>query len=61
METDIRNKIVRLLDEMPQDLLEEVYAVLENYIEEKPGKIKLTQNLNKILEEDHNLLQRLAE
>ena len=60
MEPDLKNKIVRLLDDLPQNLLEEVYVVLENYVEEKPKKIKLSRNLEKILEEDHNLLQRLA-
>lgn len=60
MEPDLKDKIVRLLDEMPQDLLEEVYGVLENFVEEKPDKGKLSQNLKKILEEDENLLQRLA-
>ncbi|WP_179670491.1 hypothetical protein [Salinimicrobium sediminis] len=51
---------MKLLDEMPEDLLKEVYIVLENYVEEKPNKLKLSRNLNKILEEDQNLLQRLS-
>ncbi|SOC79646.1 hypothetical protein SAMN06296241_1177 [Salinimicrobium sediminis] len=60
MEPNIKIKIVKLLDEMPEDLLKEVYIVLENYVEEKPNKLKLSRNLNKILEEDQNLLQRLS-
>ena len=57
---DIKTEIHRILDNVPDDMLEQVYEILKQFADENPDKIKLSHNLNKILSEDKGLLERLA-
>ena len=57
---NIKTEIYKILDNVPDDMLEQVYDLLKQFAGENPDKIKLSHNLNKILTEDKNLLDRLA-
>jgi hypothetical protein len=57
---NIKVEIQRILDKVPDDMLEEVYSILKDFADKNPDTIKLSHNLNKILTEDKGLLDRLA-
>ena len=57
---DIKIEIQKILDNVPDDMLEEVYSILKDFADNHPDTIKLSHNLNKILKEDKGLLERLA-
>jgi len=57
---EIKDKINRVLDNMPDDILEDVFKYLKAMTNKSRSDIFLSQNLGKILEEDKDLLQRLA-
>lgn len=58
---EIKEKIYKVLDNMPDDLLEDVFKYLKSLTNKSKGDILLSQNLGRILEEDKNLLERLAQ
>lgn len=61
METkEIKDKINTVLDNIPEDVLEDVLEYLKSLTNKPKSKIHLSQNLSKILDEDKNLLERLA-
>ena len=57
---NIKTEIHRILNNVPDDMLEQVYDILKQFADKDPDKIKLSHNLNKILTEDKGLLERLA-
>lgn len=57
---NIKVEIQKILDNVPDDMLEEVYSILKDFAGKHPDTIKLSHNLNKILREDKGLLERLA-
>lgn len=57
---NIKVEIQKILDKVPDDMLEEVYSILKDFADKNPDTIKLSHNLNKILTEDKGLLERLA-
>lgn len=57
---NIKLEIQKIIDKIPTDMLEDIYEILKDFAEKSPDKIKLSQNLNKILTEDKGLLERLA-
>lgn len=57
---ELKKVIFRILENFPEEKLEEVYANLKVYQDKSEDNIKLAYNLNKILKEDHKLLERLA-
>ena len=57
---EIRNKIQNLINDIPEDSLEELYTYLQNLKNVPASKIKQTKYLSKIIEEDRELLKRLA-
>lgn len=57
---NIKVEIQKILDKVPDDMLEEVYSILKDFADKNPDTIKLSHNLNKILTEDKGLLDRLA-
>jgi predicted nucleic acid-binding protein len=57
---NIKVEIQRILDKVPDDMLEEVYSILKDFADKNSDTIKLSHNLNKILTEDKGLLDRLA-
>jgi hypothetical protein len=57
---EIKDKINRVLDNMSDDILEDVFKYLKAMTNKSRADITLSQNLGKILEEDKDLLERLA-
>ena len=55
---EVKNKINRIIDKLPDKTLEAVYEVFRNA--ESGQKIDLKANLDKVLMEDSELLHKLA-
>jgi hypothetical protein len=56
----IKTEIQKIIEKVPDDMLEEIYMILKDFADKTPDTIKLSHNLNKILTEDKDLLERLA-
>lgn len=59
--TEIKTQITKVLDNVPEDVLESVLDYLKSVINNSRDNIALSGNLRKILEEDKELLQKLAQ
>jgi hypothetical protein len=46
---------------MPEEVLEDVFKYLKSLTTKSAKEIRLSQNIGKILKEDKNLLERLAQ
>jgi hypothetical protein len=57
---EIKEKINTVIEQIPDDVLEDVLEYLNSLTDKAKNKIQLSRNLGKILEEDKNLLERLA-
>ncbi len=57
---NIKTEIQKIIDKVPDDMLEDIYQVLKDFADKNPDSIKLSHNLNKILSDDKGLLERLA-
>ena len=58
---EVKTAINQLLDNTPEQVLQEVFDYLKS-VQEKPTKsVSLSQNLRTILTEDKELLERLAQ
>jgi hypothetical protein len=58
---EIKEKINSVIDNIPDDILEDVYEYLKSLTNKSKSKIELSKNISKILDEDKNLLERLAQ
>jgi hypothetical protein len=58
---EIKQKIYTVLDDMSEDVLEDVFKYLKALRNRSGKDILLSHNLGQILEEDKNLLERLAQ
>jgi hypothetical protein len=58
---EIKERIYKVLDNMSDDILEDVFKYLKSLTNKSRSNILLSQNLGRILEEDKNLLERLAQ
>jgi hypothetical protein len=58
---EIKEKIYKVLDNMSDDILEDVFKYLKSLTNKSRSNILLSQNLGRILEEDKKLLERLAQ
>jgi hypothetical protein len=58
---ELKDRINRVLDNMSDDILEDVFKYLKSLTNKSRSDIILSQNLGRILEEDMNLLKRLAQ
>ena len=56
----IKIEIQKIIDKVPDDMLQEIYEILKDFADKSPDAIKLSHNLNKVLSEDKGLLERLA-
>ena len=54
-------EIYALIDQIPEDVLDDVLEYLRTLTGKSEDKVRLSQNLSKILKEDKSLLQRLAQ
>ena len=57
---EIRNKIQDLINDIPDDNLEELYTYIQSLKDVPTSKIKQTKHLSKIIQEDRELLKKLA-
>jgi hypothetical protein len=57
---ELKDKINKVIDNMPDDILEDVFNYLKAMTNKSRSDIMLSQNLGKIIEEDKNLLDKLA-
>jgi hypothetical protein len=57
---EIKNEIHKVLDQVPEDALPDVLGFLKELQVHSSDKIKLKNNLKKILSEDRELLEKLA-
>jgi uncharacterized protein YjcR len=57
---NIKIEIQKIIDKVPDDMLEDIYNILKDFAGKSPDSIKLSHNLNKVLNEDKGLLERLA-
>ena len=56
----IKTEIQKIIDKVPDDVLEDIFKILKDFADKNPDSIKLSRDLNKILTEDRGLLERLA-
>jgi len=58
---EIKTEIQKVLDQVPESVLEDVLDFLKELQNKSADQIKLTNNLRKILSEDRELLEKLAQ
>ena len=56
----LKKEIRKAIDAAPESVLVEILNYL-NLVNQKPGKHNLSEHLNKIMNEDNELLQKLAQ
>ena len=59
--TQIKKEIGKVLDRVPEKLLQDILELLKEVESKKTFDPKLTSNLTKILSEDSELLKKLAQ
>ncbi len=57
----IKSRINKVLDNIPENVLEEILSYLEEIQGMSADKIVMSQRLRKILSEDKELLEKLAQ
>jgi phosphatidylinositol kinase/protein kinase (PI-3 family) len=57
----VKSEIKKVIDQVPENLLPEIFDYLKQVQHQTPDQLKFNNNLNKIFSEDKELLQRLAE
>jgi hypothetical protein len=58
--SQLKNEIHKTLENIPEDVLEDVLTYLQQIERQPKERVKMIQNLRMILQEDQNLLHRLA-
>ncbi|HRH62785.1 MAG TPA: hypothetical protein PLI68_05610 [Bacteroidia bacterium] len=59
--SEIKTEIHKVLDNVPENVLQSVLDYLKSIIHTNSDSVQLTNNLRQILLEDKELLQKLAE
>ncbi len=59
--SQIKSRIKRALDNVPESVLEEILNYLEEIQEKSPDQVVMSQRFRKILAEDKELLDKLAQ
>lgn len=59
--TEKKTEIQKVLDNVPESVLQSVLDYLKSIIHTKTESVQMTNNLRQILLEDKELLQKLAE
>lgn len=60
-EQNVKTEIHKVIDLLPDDISEDVLDYLKSILKKSSDEIKTSNNLSKILKEDRNLLDRLAQ
>jgi mRNA-degrading endonuclease RelE of RelBE toxin-antitoxin system len=58
---EIKTEIQKVLDQVPENVLQDVLDFLKELQNKSADQIKLANNLRKILSEDRELLEKLAQ
>lgn len=58
---EIKEEINQIVETLPEDVLSDLLQYLKQIEKESADKIRLSLNLNTILTEDDDLLERLAQ
>jgi hypothetical protein len=56
----LKKEISKIIDNMPDRLLEQVYKSLKGFKPDRSSKIDISKHLDRILQDDKGLLDRLA-
>jgi flagellar motor switch protein FliG len=59
-EMETKQEIVEIVNKLPNEVLSEVLQYLRQFEKTSQTKIRLSSNLNTILTEDRDLLEKLA-
>jgi hypothetical protein len=59
--TEIQSEIQKVLDNVPESVLQDVLAFLKELQDQPADTVRLTNNLRQIPAEDKDLLERLAQ
>lgn len=59
--TQIQSEIQKVLDTVPESVLQDVLNFLKELQDQPADKVRLTSDLRKILSEDKDLLEKLAQ
>ena len=59
--TQLQTEIQKVLDNVPETILQDVLDFLKVLQDQPADKVKLTNNLRQILSEDKELLEKLAQ
>lgn len=59
--TEIKIEIQKVLDNVPENVLQDILELLKGLQSEPTERIKITHSLRKILSEDRELLEKLAQ
>ena len=59
--TQIQTEIQKVLDSVPETILQDVLDFLKVLQDQPADKVRLTNNLRQILSEDKDLLEKLAQ
>ena len=59
--TEIKNEIQKVLDNVPENVLQDVLDLLKGLQNQPTDKLELTHSLRQILTEDKELLEKLAQ
>ena len=58
---DLRKEINRVIEKVPDDFLNDILSYLKEFELKSKKDIESASHIRKILKEDHNLLERLAQ
>ncbi len=59
--TEIKNEIQKVLDTVPENVLQDILELLKNLQGHPNNLLEITNSLRKILNEDKELLEKLAQ
>ena len=57
----LKTEIQKVLDQVPENVLPEILYYLKQIQDQSPDQVKLSNNLKKILSEDKELFEKLAQ
>lgn len=60
-EQNVKIEIHKVIDMLPDDISKDVLEYLKSILKKSSDEIRTSNNLSKILKEDRNLLNRLAQ
>jgi hypothetical protein len=59
--TEIRNEIQKVLEHVPENLLQDILDLLKDLQNQPGNRLEITHSLRQILSEDKELLEKLAQ